>query len=160
LAGIPPTEGQYQEIGRFFHEFPQVEFSLRFVLAQMTKIPSDYFDIVTAPYDTNALCNVVKALAKKAATPEHAQPLIDVVKRFQSLNGERVRVAHGTWSEGDDGLTSRHVSRTSLEPDWHYGRAGDLAKLVEEAVKLQTELLIAGLEALSDMGATTQPEEP
>lgn len=68
LAGIPPTEGQYQEIGRFFHEFPQVEFSLRFVLAQMTKIPSDYFDIVTAPYDTNALCNVVKALAKKAAT--------------------------------------------------------------------------------------------
>jgi hypothetical protein len=159
LAGIPPTEGQYLQIGRFFHEFSQVEFSLRFMLARMAKIPDDYFDILTAPYDTNALCNVIKAVAKKGATPERAQPLIDVVKRFQSLNGERVRIAHGTWTDGDDGLTSRHVSRTSLEPVWHYGSTQDLPKLVEEAIKLQSDLLITGLEALSDIDATNAAKQ-
>lgn len=154
LMGAPLTEKQFQNIGQFFHEFSQVEFSLRFLLARMTRIPDDFFDIVTAPYDTNTLCNVVKALAKKATTPERAQPLVDVVKRFQRLNEDRVRIAHGTWTEDDYGLTSRHVSRTSLEAGWHYSKSEDLTKLIAEANSLQADLLVAGLEVLSDMSAT------
>lgn len=159
LMGVAPTQEQLTNIGRFFHEFSQVEFSMRFMLARMTRIPDDFFDIVTAPYDTNTLCNVMKALAKKATTPECAQPLVDVVKRFQRLNEDRVRIAHGTWTEDDFGLTSRHVSRTSLEPAWHYSKSEDLTKLIVEAQSLQPDLLVAGLEVLSDIDATRRAQQ-
>lgn len=152
-----PTEEQYRLVGEFFHVFSELEFSLRFFLAQALKIPGDYFDIVTAPYDTNALCNVVKALAKKKPVrSEDGDALAQVVSKFQKLNEDRVRIAHGTWTEDSNGLTSRHVSRTSLEPVWHYGTSGALVALVNQARHLQAELLVASVAALRDMNSTRE----
>src|ERR1039458_720679 len=54
-----------QAIGEFLFEFSQLEFTIRAVLAGRIKLAADYFDIVTAPYDFVALCNVTRAIACK-----------------------------------------------------------------------------------------------
>ena len=56
----------YTAIGQFVFEFSQLEFIIRHALGEALALKETganaQFDIVTAPYDFVALCNVTKAI--------------------------------------------------------------------------------------------------
>ena len=57
------------------------------------------------------------------------------------LNDDRVRVAHGLWSDNGIGLTARHVARRSLTAGDFFENPDDLVRLTETARQLMTDVL-------------------
>lgn len=128
-------------IGNFLLEFSQLEFSIRVALAARLKIPDELFNIVTAPYDFAALCNVMKKLLT-VLHPEKKDVVESLYNECQKLNNEaRVRVAHGLWTEGAEGLMVRHVSRGSLEAAYYFEDPQELYRLADKAQELMQRVI-------------------
>jgi hypothetical protein len=139
--GIEPADETYRQIGRFFHRFSQLEFSLRFGLSFLIGVQHDVFDAAMAPYDIAQLCNVAKSVGKKRLTAAQSKNLDKLMGEIFDLNADRVRIAHGTWSDGNSGMANRHVSRTSLEAKSYYGKPGELAALADRAEALKERVM-------------------
>lgn len=133
----------YRLIGQFISEYSQLEFTVKAILFGQLRLPEDYFDIVTAPYDFAMLCTVTKELLCKQF-PDRKQSIDRLFKDCRKLNEERVRVAHGLWTQGREGPIARHVSRGSLEPKYHFERGDSLSKLTAEAQRLMQQVLVIG----------------
>lgn len=133
----------WQAIGRFLSEFSQLDFTIRFVLARRLGIPDEYFDIVTAPYDFAILCNVTRELICKQL-PHRKKVIEKLFNDCLKLNDERVRVAHGMWTLGREGLVARHVQRRSLQPQYFFDKRNELGRLAEEAQRLMQAVLTIG----------------
>jgi hypothetical protein len=56
FGGPGPTDPIYREIGRFIFQFSQLEYTLRYHVAEMARIGDEYFDIVTSGLDFAKLC--------------------------------------------------------------------------------------------------------
>ncbi len=133
----------FQLIGQFVFEFSQLDFTIRLLLSRRLQIPDDYFDIVTAPYDFVTLCNVTQALLCKQL-PRKAGVIKKLFKDCRKLNDERVHVAHGIWTSGQDGPVVRHVSKSSLHPNYYFEEKGKLKQLAAEAQRLMIAVLTIG----------------
>ena len=133
----------HRAIGRFLSEFSQLDFTIRFVLAKRLGIGDEYFDIVTSPYDFAMLCNVTREVVTKQI-PEKAKDIEKIFNECHKLNEDRVRVAHGMWSLGEEGLVARHIQRRSLEPKYFFENRGELGKLADEAQRLMQSVLTIG----------------
>ena len=133
----------HRAIGRFLSEFSQLDFTIRFVLAKRLGIADEYFDIVTSPYDFAMLCKVTREVVTKQI-PEKAKGIEKIFKGCHKLNEDRVRVAHGMWSLGEEGLVARHVPRQSLEPKYYFENRNALGKLADEAQRLLQSVLTIG----------------
>lgn len=144
LAAARELAAQFAEghraIGRFLAEFSQLDFTIRFVLAKRLEIAEEYFDIVTSPYDFAMLCNVTREVIAKQI-PEKAKDVEKIFNECHKLNEDRVRVAHGMWSLGEEGLVARHVQRRSLEPKYFFENRDALGKLADEAQRLMQSVL-------------------
>ena len=127
-------------LGRFLFEFSQLEFTIRFVLANRLGLSEAHFDIVTSPYDFNTLCNVTCKVSC-IKYPEEKKELAKLFNACRELNNTRVIVAHGMWTDDADGLSARHVARGSLEPKFHSFKKDEWLRLSEEAQKLMKGVL-------------------
>ena len=125
----------YHGIGRFLHEFSQLEFTIRAVLASRLGLEDRYFDIVTASYDFRILCAVTSKVTS-IMYPEKKPEVEALFKECQSLNDSRVHVAHGTWIDDTDGLSARVFSRNALETTHRSFKNDELLKLADKAQEL------------------------
>jgi hypothetical protein len=134
------TSAGLNAVGRFTFEFSQLEFSIRVALLACLKLPQEYFDIVTAPYDFAMLCKVTReAMTLKA--PERKDELEEWCKECLKLNEDRVRMAHGTWTLGSSGPSVRHVSRNTLKAHHYFGTPAEIHRLADEAQRLLQAIL-------------------
>jgi len=133
----------YQAIGRFLSEFSQLDFTIRVVLARRLGIADEYFDIVTAPYDFAMLCNVTRELVCKQL-PHRKVNIEKLFDECLKLNDARVKVAHGMWTLGREGLVARHVQRRSLQPQYFFEKKDELSQLALNAQRLMQAVLTIG----------------
>jgi len=125
----------FELIGQFIFWFSQLEFTIKARLAAALSLPDEQFDTITAPYDFAVLCMVTSSVLVRKF-PESKPEIETLFSQCRSLNDERVRVAHGMWTHGKDGLMARHVSRTKLEPKYFYENPAELRKLAAQAQQL------------------------
>jgi len=132
----------YLEIGRFTHQFSQLEFTIRTLLAGALGLTDDQFDIVTSPYDFATLCRVTSAVLRLRYDDDKAQRKIEhIFKKCLELNTDRVRVMHGTWSIGPSRTNARHVSRSDLKAGYYFEQRGEMANRADAAQALMHQLI-------------------
>src|SRR5258707_3825052 len=90
------AEKTYRAIGRFIYEFSQVEFTIRFYLAEEIGLKAEHFTAIVESYDVGVLTNVAKEVFNARGVEEGAK-IKKLLGRFYDLNDERKRVAHGLW---------------------------------------------------------------
>lgn len=147
---LPTMSEGFRDIGHFLFEFSQLEFTIRAMLSGRLKLAPEYFDIVTSTYDFAALCNVTREIACKQ-DPASTKSIEETFKKCLALNTERVRVAHGLWTHGMDGPMARYVSRSSLQPQYYFEKAGELRALANRAQQLMQEVM--GFKPTKKIGA-------
>lgn len=121
---------QYQAIGKFVHQFSQLEFSIRHLLSDLLELTADQFYIVTASYDFATLCRVTSAFIQTLMEPTEpkAKESMEIFNRCLRVNDARVRLVHGTW----DDKGARHVSRQTLKPTAYFVDVKEITSLTEE----------------------------
>lgn len=134
------AEKTYRAIGYFIFQFSQTEYSIRQFLGRETKLDDKFFSAMIQTYDVGALCNVSKEVYKITRPPEVAEEMVSLMNRFYKLNGERQKVAHGTWVPYFRGGMVQHVSRSSLKPVMHEDQVAALGRWSEEASDIRTAL--------------------
>ena len=135
----------YLAIGQFIFEFSQLEWMIRHLLGEALALYDDArFHAVTSPYDFAALCRVTRNVAKliPGCTDADKAELDAIFSGCLKVNDDRVRVAHGTWFiSNEEGMGSRHVSRSSLEPKVYYSRITDIDKVSQEIATLKSKIV-------------------
>jgi hypothetical protein len=93
----------FRKIGEFIFWFSQLEFTIKARLSSALQLPDELFDPITASYDFAMLCTVTAAvLARKF--PDGKREIDTVLNKCRALNDDRVRIAHGMWTQSKDGL--------------------------------------------------------
>jgi hypothetical protein len=135
----------YLAIGRFIFEFSQLEIMIRHLLGEALGLRDDArFDAVTSPYDFAALCRVTRnaALTIPGCTEADKAELKAMCKNWLKVNDDRQHVVHGTgFISDEEGMGTRHVSRSSLEPRVYYSRIGDIDKVSDEIATLKSGIV-------------------
>jgi hypothetical protein len=133
----------YLGIGRFTHEFSQLEFTIRAILSGALGLSDDQFDAVTSPYDFAMLCRVTSAIytIKHGRDPETKKTIEKLFSDCARLNDDRVRMAHGTWSVTAFGASARHVSRQTLAANQFFEDPKELSNLADRAKELMRRLI-------------------
>jgi hypothetical protein len=104
----------FEAIGHFIFQFSQLEFTIRFALAAYLKLPDEYFDAITGPYDFRMLV----AVASKIGQLRHPERKDQIKKTYDdcfTLMEVRNHVAHGMWQDGITEWSVRHWNRNKLE---------------------------------------------
>jgi hypothetical protein len=130
----------YADLGEFVVEFSQLEFTIRAALGTALKLPFDLTNIVLSLYDFASLCRVWR-LVMTHQQPERAEDIEPTFKACMKVNDERVRVAHGLWSFGDETIEAIHVSRNSLKAETYFAEPGQLRDLSKECQRLFQAIL-------------------
>jgi len=112
------AEQTYKAIGRFMFEFSQVEYTIRYYLAEELGLKDEYFSLVVESYDVGVLTTVAAQVFKKARSGPASERIEKMLNRFRELNNYRNRVAHGLWVPSMEGGTVHHVSRVRLSAWW------------------------------------------
>lgn len=133
----------FQSIGEFLFQFSQLEFTIRAVLAGELGLSNEQFDVVTGPYDFAMLCKVTRKILTQKY-PEKEKRLEEFFKACYGLNDERVKIAHGLWSDNGYVMSLRHVSRSSLNVKFHYQNPDELSGLTAKAQDLMQQTLMLG----------------
>ena len=131
----------HKAIGEFIFWFSQLEFTIKARLSGALALGDGLFDIIIGPYDFAMLCTVTENVLRKDAAADVAKRVTDYFNRCRKLNQQtRIIVAHGSWTL--DGV--RHVSRNTLEADFHFKKPEDLRKQADAAKKLMYDLFSLG----------------
>jgi hypothetical protein len=136
------TTHDLTSIGKFIVAFSQIEFLIRFHLADALNINDETrFNAVVGPYDFAMLCTVATTIFQQDF-PEKKAEIEDIFKQCRALNDHRVRIVHGLWTyEPTGGLITRHLSRQSLKREFHYQTREVLQQLAETAEQLKIRVL-------------------
>jgi hypothetical protein len=134
------AEKTYRAIGRFIFEFSQIEYAVRYYLAEEIGLKEEHFTAVVESYDVGVLITVAKKVFKKSRGEKEGSRIEKLLSRFQSLNVDRNRIAHGLWVPFTEGGALHHVSRNSLTPTRLTDQARALEKLADDACTLRAEL--------------------
>jgi hypothetical protein len=130
----------FEAIGAFIFQFSQLEFTIRVMLSARLKLEEKQFDIVTAPYDFRMLCTVTREILVQQY-PDQKSDIQNLFNRCLKLNDDRVRVAHGLWSDDGRAIIARHVTRSSLKAEHFFENPAAIAKLTDTAQSLMAEIL-------------------
>lgn len=138
--GPIPEENTYREIGRFIFEFSQLEYTLRYHVAEMARIGDEYFEIVTSAFDFARLCTALLALSakEKGGAPDPA--LKKLIGECHDVNTIRQHVVHGLWVVGSGNDRAIHTSRKSMQPEVHFDKPGDLDDHSNRCNRLRFEI--------------------
>lgn len=134
------AEKTYHAIGRFIFEFSQLEYTIRYYLAEEIRLDDKYFSPVVESYDVGLLCTVAIQVFKKSRGEEKSTRIKKIIDKFRDLNDNRNRVAHGLWVPFKDGGTVHHVVRRNLESRPSANQAEALEQLADDVNKLRAEL--------------------
>ena len=129
-----------RQLGEFFFEFSQLEFTIRVAVSGALRLEEDDFNIVTGPYDFAVLCTVAQKIFQKRLSKD-ADRISSIFNRCRKLNESRVRAAHGLWTDSENGVSALHVARSSLEAKTFFDKKDELKRLAEEAQALMQEVL-------------------
>ena len=131
----------FESLGAFFFEFSQLEYTIRVFLAARLNLTEAQFDIVTSPYDFSTLCRITKEVSIQQFPTKHST-INEIFNKCQKLNENRVRIAHGLWSDDGTAITARHVSRQSLKANYFFeNRSNELIILKNEANQLKAKII-------------------
>jgi len=141
------AEKTYRAIGRFIFEFSQVEYAIRYYLAEEIKLDENHFSAIVESYDVGLLCTVSIKVFKQSRHPTDAANIEKLINRFRAFSDERNRVAHGLWVPSKEGGTVHYVPRGNLRPGWFSQQAEFLEKRSKElsALRVELENALAGL---------------
>jgi hypothetical protein len=134
------SEKTYQAIGHFIFEFSQVEYAIRYYLAEEIKLDSKYFSPIVESYDVGLLCTVAIHVFNQSRDGANGAKIVKLIKRFAGLNDERKRVVHGLWVPFMDGGMVHYVPRGSLKPNQVSKQAAALEQRALELNALRFEL--------------------
>ena len=82
------------------------------------------------------------ALTIPGCTEADKTELEAMCKGWLKVNDDRVHVAHGTWFiSHEEGIGTRHVSRSSLEPKVYYSHIGEIDKVSDEIASLRSRIV-------------------
>jgi hypothetical protein len=136
-----PEEKTFRAIGRFIFEFSQVEYTIRYYLAEEIGLKEEHFTPVVESYDTAMLCNVAKEVFAKRRPGQFFARVEECIKCFQKLNNIRNRVAHGLWVPFKEGGTVHYVPRNlNVNPGGLQNQAEDLEKYADQLNALRAKL--------------------
>ena len=110
------AEKTYRAIGRFVFEFSQVEYTIRYHLAEEIGLDEEHFSAVVESYDAGLLCTVAIEVFKNSREQNNAARIQELIKNFRNLTDDRNRIAHGLWVPFREGGTVHYVPRRSLKP--------------------------------------------
>jgi hypothetical protein len=106
----------------------------------------EQFIPVTAPYDFATLCRVASTVLQNEAKADQlkCKHIDKLFKDCLSLNDQRVRIVHGSWSPYHTmengslklGPSATHVSRGTLRPSEYFKSSEEVEKEAEEAHRL------------------------
>jgi hypothetical protein len=133
------AEQTYRAIGRFVFEFSQVEYTIRYYLAQEISLKEDHFSAVAESYDVAMLISVAIEVFKRSRG-DNSGTIFKLLNKFRGLNDERKRVAHGLWVPFKDGGTVHYVSRNRLKPSQFTDQAKVLEQHANELCQLRSDL--------------------
>lgn len=130
----------HAELGGFIVEFSQLEFTIRASLGTALKLPPELLNIVLSLYDYASLCRVWQ-LVMNHQKPEKKDEIGAIFSGCMKVNDERVRVAHGLWTPGNETLEATIVSRNSLKVDTYFAEPGQLKALSKNCQDLFQRIL-------------------
>ncbi|WP_315797665.1 hypothetical protein [Bradyrhizobium sp. SZCCHNRI3043] len=135
----PDRDRAYREIGRFVFEFSQLEYTLRYHVAELCRIPDENFEIATSGLDFAKLCSALLALAdRRAGRKDHA--LKEPIARCHEINTIRLRVVHGLWVIGVGNNRVIHTSRHSMKSDVFFEKPGVLEGEADRCSQLRWDV--------------------
>ena len=96
------SDEHYNLFGRITHGYASSEWGLKFLLAAMLKLDISIFLIVSEPYGSQDLRNVLKSIAKWSTfeNDEEFEQIIGLVGRLKSYGKIRNFIAHNRWTQG------------------------------------------------------------
>ena len=133
-------EKTYRAIGRFVFEFSQVEYTIRYHLAEEIELDEEHFSTIVESYDTGLLCTVAIEVFKKSRVQNNAAHIEELINKFRVLTMNRNHVAHGIWMPSREGGTVHYVPRGHLKSKTSANQADALEKLADEACRLRADL--------------------
>jgi hypothetical protein len=137
---VAAAEQTYRAIGRFMFEFSQIEYMVRYYLAETIQLKEEYFSAVVESYDVGTLIAVAKQVFKKAREKENGADIERLLSQYHKLNDDRKRVAHGLWVPFLEGGTVHYVSRTKLSSSRFTDQAKELEKHADILCQLRANL--------------------
>lgn len=141
----------FHDIGKFMFRFSQLEFTIRHMLADVLNVSDEQFTATTGMYDFRMLCTVTCQMLKlKHVDKDGLHGRIDkIFNDCQSLNNDRVRIAHGLWVYGVGGPGVVHVNRQTLQSKRFFDKPGSAAARSGEAQRLMA-MMLAGFPSTGD----------
>jgi len=140
FGGPGPTDPIYREIGRFIFQFSQLEYTLRYHVAEKARIGDEYFDIVTSAFDFAKFCSALLALSAKERGGKADPALKELISDCHDVNAVRIRVVHGLWVVGSGHDRAIHTSRNSMKSEVHFDKPGDLDAQADRCARLRFEI--------------------
>jgi len=131
----------YEAIGRFIFEFSQLEYEIRYRVAEEAWVMDEYFNAIMV-HDFNVLCTAAEHVFEIGFEKDPPQKLKDfktLIKKARELSNIRNAVAHGLWVPFMEGGKVIHVPR-SLKPNISTEQADALNKKADEARQLRAQI--------------------
>jgi hypothetical protein len=140
IAKLEGVEQFYSAIGRFVVEFSRLESVFKILIADATKLPQEYEDVIIG-HDFAMLCTIAENVLSRKMNEDRKTHLRTAINKARDLNNHRVRIVHGRWMIGNRSGELHHISRQKLEPRDHYrGNPSEVAAQADIAIELYEEL--------------------
>jgi hypothetical protein len=136
------TRAHFYAFGYIVSTYAKVEQGFKFIIAQIIGVRRHVALVLSEPYTSENLRDVIKSLAESDLAFDKAERVVDLAKRFEKFGPLRNAIGHNLWKEGAradavkpmrldirSGKT-RYKGLDATERDW------TLAELDAEAQKL------------------------
>jgi hypothetical protein len=121
----------YRQIGMYIYWFSQLEYALRIVAAQHLGLTDGQTGWLMPMIDFASICGLCRAQLQTQPA-EGREKGLDLINQTFKANEDRIRIAHGLWSESG----SFHMSRSSFKYGIHFSDLGELQRKAEEVRRL------------------------
>jgi hypothetical protein len=140
VSNLSGEEKFFSAIGRFVSEFSQLEYTLKYLISKKVGLRSKHFPALMS-HDFALTCTIAQTILSESVAPEKSEKFKTFISACQTLNTDRVRVAHGLWVIANEAGVLQHVSRQKLQSFSPYFKEPIvLAGLADKAALLRFEL--------------------
>lgn len=130
----------YSAIGRFIFEFSQLEYTLKYHIAEVIGLRDEHFDPIMS-FDFSMICTIAESVLLPKLPRRPADQFKKIISTCRELNNDRVRVVHGLWYINKDTGTLHAVSRQKLTASQHFDNdATAIAHKADLANTLRNEI--------------------
>lgn len=111
------TDSHYILFGRIMYGYASAESRFKILLSAMLDMDIGTFLIVSEPYNSSQLKNVLKSITKLSEfeSDDEFDKIIALVGRFQTFSKMRNKIAHSRWVDGDRPNSIKPISMNIRE---------------------------------------------